>query len=492
MEFSNWTVTKTIERLRKRDVSSAELTQSVLDRIHRIDPSVKAFLSVLPDRALAQAAQADRALARGQGGPLAGVPIAVKDIFCMANTRTTAGSKILADFIAPYDSTVTTRLEQAGAVIVGKTAMDEFAMGSSGENCAFGPTFNPWAPDRVPGGSSSGSAAAVAARMVPGALGTDTGGSIRQPAAFCGVVGLKPTYGRVSRYGIVAFASSLDQAGPFGRSACDVARILAVVAGHDPRDATSSNHPVPDYPGQLSPDVKGLKVGVPEEYLGTGIDPEIQHAVRRVLSVLESRGAHMIPLRLPHTQYALAAYYIIAPAEASSNLARYDGMLYGHRRTKDDLVDTYFASRAEGFGREVRRRIMVGTFALSSGYYDAYYNKACRVRTLVKKDFKNAFDQVDVIAAPATPEPPFRLGEKLDDPLAMYLSDALTIPVNMAGLPGLTTPCGFTASGLPIGLQLIGPPFGEQVILNTALAVESEMQALTLLPELARSPSHEI
>ena len=460
-------------RFRSGESSSAEAAQAYLERIEALDPQVRAFLTVTRDQALIQAAAADvRLKARKPLGPLDGIPIALKDVLCTRGIRTTCGSKILERFVPPYDATVVERLRGAGAVLLGKLNMDEFAMGSSTENSGYFATRNPWDLGRVPGGSSGGSAAAVSADMATATLGTDTGGSIRQPAAFCGTVGLKPTYGRVSRYGLVAFASSLDQIGPFAKDVEDAAHMLRVIAGHDPMDSTSVDAPVPDYAAELGTGVAGLKLGIPAEYFIDGMDPEVEAAVRDAVKTLEKLGARAEPVSLPHTEYGLAAYYLIAPAECSSNLARYDGVKYGLRAPKArDIVDMYSKTRAQGFGREVKRRIMLGTYALSAGYYDAYYGKAQRVRTLVRRDFQQAFERVDLIVAPTTPNVAFKMGEK-EDPLQMYLNDVFTIPVNLAGLPGLSMPAGFTRSGLPIGLQLIGRPFDETTVLRAAHAFE--------------------
>jgi aspartyl-tRNA(Asn)/glutamyl-tRNA(Gln) amidotransferase subunit A len=460
--------------LRAGETSSVELTRAVLDSIAEFDDQINAYLVTTPERALAAARQADARRASGEEGPLLGVPIAVKDIIHVRGVQTTCGSRILEGFIAPFDATVVEKLEAAGAVLLGKTNTDEFAMGSSTENSAYFTTRNPWNLDRVPGGSSGGSAAAVAAGMAFGALGSDTGGSVRQPAAFCGVVGIKPTYGRVSRYGLVAFASSLDQIGVFGRTVTDAAILLGAIAGHDLRDSTSLAIPTPDYGAELGAmaDLRGLRVGVPDEYFVEGMQPEVEAAVQGAIATLQELGADLIPVALPHTEYALPVYYLIAPAEASANLARYDGMRYGLRVPGHDLWDTYEQTRGNGFGPEVVRRIMLGTFALSAGYYDAYYLKAQKARTLIKQDFDTAFEKVDVIAAPVTPSTAFRIGEKVDDPLEMYLSDVLTLSVNLAGICGLSLPCGFDNSGLPIGLQLMGPGLGESSILRVAHVYE--------------------
>ena len=458
--------------------SAAEICRAHLRRAREVEPRIKAFRTLLDATALAQAESIDRERREGRPlGPLAGVPIAVKDVLCTRGVPTTCGSLILKNFVPTYDATCVARLRRAGAVIMGKTNMDEFAMGSSTENSAYEKTCNPWALDRVPGGSSGGSAAAVAAGEAAGSLGTDTGGSIRQPAAFCGVPGMKPTYGRVSRYGLVAFASSLDQVGPFGHTVEDSARILQVIAGHDPLDSTSSTEPVPDYLSALGRGAAGLRIGVPREYYRGGLDREVEAAVQSGLKIAERLGARLEEISLPHTEYAIPTYYIIATAEASSNLARYDGVRYGHRaRDVEQMAQMYVRTRGEGFGPEVKRRIMLGTYVLSSGYYDAYYLKGQRVRTLIRQDFERAFETVDAILTPTTPTPAFRFGEKADDPLAMYLSDIFTVTINLAALPGMSIPCGLTRDRLPIGLQIIGRPFGEETVFRLAAALEGEMR----------------
>jgi len=461
-------------RFRRGDATPTQAAREYLDRIAALDPKVKAYLTVTGEAALARAAEADARFKSGAPlGPLDGVPLGVKDVFCTRGVRTTCGSKILEGFVPPYDATVVTRLLGAGAVILGKLNMDEFAMGSSTENSAYFTTRNPWDLSRVPGGSSGGSAAAVAADLAAGTLGTDTGGSIRQPAAFCGSVGLKPTYGRVSRFGLVAFASSLDQAGPLAKDVVDAALMLQAIAGHDPKDSTSAAISVPDYAADLELGVQGLRVGVPSEYFIEGLDPEVEAAVRAAIETLKGLGAKAESVSLPHTEYGLAAYYVIAPAECSSNLARYDGVKYGLRVPgARDLIDMYSRTRGAGFGAEVKRRVMLGTYALSAGYYDAYYGKAQKVRTLVQRDFQKAFERVDVVVAPTTPSAAFKMGEK-EDPLSMYLNDVFTIPVNLTGLPGLSVPAGFTKAGLPIGLQVIGKAFDEATLLRTARAYEA-------------------
>jgi aspartyl-tRNA(Asn)/glutamyl-tRNA(Gln) amidotransferase subunit A len=456
-------------------ISAVEACRVTLERMSSMNASLNAFNHVAADRALAAAAAVDRQRAAGDRlGPLAGIPIALKDNMCVRGMRTTASSKILDRFVAPYDATVVTRLEAAGAVIVGKTNCDEFAMGSSNENSAYGPVRNPWNLETTPGGSSGGSAAAVASQCVPLALGSDTGGSIRQPASFCGVIGLKPTYGRVSRYGLLAFASSLDQIGPFARTVGDAALALAAIAGHDPCDATSSTSDVPDYSAALTGDVRGVRVGVPRAFVADGVDARVRSAFDNALATLRDRGATLIDIDLPHAKLAIPVYYLIATAEASSNLARYDGVKYGYRSAaanNGSLKTMYSKTRDEGFGAEVKRRIMLGTYVLSAGYYDAFYLKALQVRTLLRRDYEHAFESVDVVAMPTSPIPPFRLGEKTADPLQMYLADVFTVSVNLAGLPGVSVPCGF-ADGLPVGFQLIGRMFDEATILRTADAFE--------------------
>ncbi len=469
------------ELLRRREVSSVDLTRAVFDRIREVEKRVHAFLTLTENEALAQARAADERIAGGEAGSLTGIPAAIKDVICTKGVRTTCGSRILENFVPPYDAHVIERLRTAGFVMAGKTNMDEFAMGSSGENSAFGPTHNPWAPDRVPGGSSAGSAAAVACGEVFYALGTDTGGSIRQPACLSGVVGLKPTYGRVSRYGLVAFGSSLDQIGPFARSVRDAALVFQAIAGHDLRDSTSADltsAPVPDVDGALVPDVKGLRVGVPQEYFIEGMDGAVRKAVEGAVAELEALGAEVDwEVSLPSTEHALSVYYIIAPSEASANLARYDGVKYGYSYTEGgSMWENMERTRQFGFGDEVKRRIMLGTYALSAGYYDAYYLKAQKVRTLIRREFDAAFETHDVLVTPVSPTPAFRLGEKMDDPLQMYLSDIFTIPVNIAGLPGISVPCGFATAAdsarLPIGLQILAKPFDESTLLRVAYAYE--------------------
>ena len=456
------------------DVSCREVVSASLERIARLDRGLGAFLRLRPDAALAEARAADDARKAGKArSRLHGLPIAVKDIFASRDFETTCGSRILAGFRAPYDATVLERLRSAGLVVVGSTNMDEFAMGSSTENSALAKTRNPWDPMRVPGGSSGGSAAAVAARLVPAALGTDTGGSIRQPAALSGVVGLKPTYGRVSRYGLVAFASSLDQIGPITRSAADAALLLGAIAGHDPRDATSYPEPAPNFLAALSGEISGLRIGLPRGFFdGAGADPETMARAREALETLQGLGAKTVDVELPHSAHGIATYYLICTAEASSNLSRYDGVRYGFRAASSTLDEMYERTRSEGFGAEVKKRILLGTYVLSAGYYDAYYRKAQQVRTLIRGDFERAFEACDVIATPTTPGPAWKLGELVDDPLQMYLADVYTVTANLAGLPGLSMPCGFTSSGLPVGLQLIGRPLDESTVLRAGDAFQ--------------------
>jgi aspartyl-tRNA(Asn)/glutamyl-tRNA(Gln) amidotransferase subunit A len=473
------------KKLCEREFSSVELTEAVFERIADTDSKIRAYLTLARDTALEQARQADQRLnEQGATSLLLGVPIAVKDNFLTRGLRTTCASKILADFVPPYDATTVQKLRAAGVVITGKTNLDEFAMGSSAENSAFFATHNPWNLERIPGGSSGGSAAAVAADQCIAALGTDTGGSIRQPAACCGIVGLKPTYGRVSRFGIIAFASSMDQVGPLTKDVQDSALLLEAIAGHDPADSTSVDRPVPRYSEALTGDVKGLRLGIPKEYFVSGIQPEVEQAVRTAIRLLEKNGAVIEEISLPHTEYAVAVYYIVATAEASSNLARYDGMRYGHRATAKDLTETYMISRGEGFGPEVKRRIMLGTYALSAGYYDAYYLKAQRVRTLIKRDFDEAFKRCDAIVTPTTPTTAFEIGEKTKDPLQMYLSDIYTISINLAGLPALSLPCGFDQDGMPIGMQIIGKHFDESTILRVGRAYEQATEWYKRKPNL--------
>ncbi|MEJ2170840.1 MAG: Asp-tRNA(Asn)/Glu-tRNA(Gln) amidotransferase subunit GatA [Desulfobacterales bacterium] len=474
MELFELTINEARRLLQNREISALELTRAVLDRISAIDGKIDAFISVSEELALRQADQADRLLAGGNCPPLTGIPLGIKDLMCTRDVKTTCGSKILENFVPPYDATVIRKLKDAGAVIVGKTNMDEFAMGSSTEHSGIKITRNPWDLSRIPGGSSGGSAAAVAADMCLGALGSDTGGSIRQPASHCGVVGLKPTYGRVSRFGLVAFASSLDQIGPLTKDVADCALLLNIVAGYDKSDSTSVPEDVPDYTAGLGRNLKGVTIGIPEEFTAVeGLDPSVLSAVGKAVEVLENLGAERVRVSLPRTEYAVAAYYVIAPSEASSNLARYDGVKYGFRNNEHtDLMDMYRNTRSKGFGPEVQRRIIIGTYCLSAGYYDAYYGKASQVRTLITQDFKKAFETCDVIVCPVAPTAAFQIGEKVDDPLTMYLSDIFTLSANLAGIPGMSVPCGFSPDGLPIGLQIMGKHFDEEMLLKVAYGFE--------------------
>ncbi len=483
MDVTNLTLTGLRDALRAGETSSVAATQATLDRLVAVDNDIRSFLTISDESALNQAAAADERLANGEQSPLLGVPIAVKDIICTRGIPTTAGSKILEGYIPPYNAFVVDQLEAAGAVILGKTNTDEFAMGSSTENSAYVTTANPWDLSRVPGGSSGGSAAAVAARLAYGALGTDTGGSVRQPASFCGVVGLRPTYGRMSRWGVIAFASSLDQVGQFGRTVADCTAVFQATAGYDRRDSTSLDVPVPDYEAALTGDIRGLRVGVPREYFVAGLDSEVEAAVRAAIDQLAALGAELVDISLPHTEYGLPVYYLIAPAEASANLARYDGIRFGPRLAADDMIATVKKTRSL-FGPETKRRIMLGTYALSAGYYDEYYGRALKVRTLIKDDFRSAFAGVDVIAAPTSPTTAFRMGERTDDPLSMYLADIYTLPLNLSASCGLSLPCGFDSQGLPIGLQLIGDTLQEATILNAAYAYEQATTWHTHTPEL--------
>jgi len=469
-------------RLAAKEITSVQLVEAVLARIDTVEDRIKAYLTLDRDGALAAAEQADK---NGSGGPLHGIPLAVKDVLCTRNMPTTCGSKILEGFIPPYDATVIEKLAAAGAILLGKVAMDEFAMGSTSENCAFQVPENPWKKGYVTGGSSGGSAAAVAADECFASLGSDTGGSIRQPASLCGIVGLKPTYGRVSRYGLVAFASSLDQVGPLTKDVFDCALMMNVIAGHDPRDSTSIKQKVPDYTATLTNGLQGIRVGIPKEYFSEGLDPEVEKAVRGGIDMLKDAGAEIVDVSLPHTEYCVAVYYLIAPAEASSNLARFDGVRFGYRdMTADSLKDMYRQSRSHGFGNEVKRRILIGTYALSAGYYDAYYRKASQVRTLIKNDFAAAFTQCDLMVSPVTPTPAWKIGEKSGDPLELYLSDILTISANLAGIPGLSVPCGFSGEGLPIGMQMQASHFNETTLLKAAWNLEQRTGLTTKKPIL--------
>jgi aspartyl-tRNA(Asn)/glutamyl-tRNA(Gln) amidotransferase subunit A len=473
MSAAPWTIAGIHAALQAKKISAREIASGFYAEIDRRNPELNAYLTLSHERAYSQADRVDAAVARGEKlPPLAGVPVAVKDVISTSGIRTTCGSKILESYIPPYDATAVTRLENAGAVILGKTNCDEFAMGSSNENSAYGPVRNPVALDRVPGGSSGGSAAAVAAGLAVVALGTDTGGSIRQPAACCGIPGLMPTYGRVSRYGLIAFASSLDRIGPFAGNIADTAAVMAVLAGHDENDSTSAAASVPPYDVEIESLIRGLRIGVPEEYFGEGIDSEVKEKVIAAIALMEKLGCHRIPLKMPHTEYAIATYYIIATAEASSNLARYDGVRYGLRVPGATLLDMYRKTRERGFGPEVKRRIMLGTYVLSSGYYDAYYLRAQKVRSLLARDFSDAFQKVDAILTPTSPTPAFKLGEKTSDPLQMYLADIYTVTGSLAGIPGISVPCGKTNAQLPVGLQILGPHFSESRILQLARAFE--------------------
>jgi len=468
------TIQETRNLLRKREITVTELTSFYIERIKQYDKDINAYLRVTEEKALEMAHDADRRIEQGEDGPFLGIPFGIKDIFCTEGIETTCASHILKGFIPPYDATVIKKLKDGRFIHLGRLNMDEFAMGSSTENSSFQTTKNPWDLRRIPGGSSGGSAAAVAAGLCAAALGTDTGGSIRQPASLCGVVGMKPTYGRVSRYGLIAFASSLDQIGPLTRNVTDCAIVMNAIAGFDPMDSTSIPQPVPDYTECLGKEVKGLKIGIPKEYFITGMDPDVRRAIEESLTVFEKQGANIVDVSLPHTEYAVATYYVICTAEASSNLARYDGVKYGLRREGRDIIDMYKKTRLKGFGKEVKRRIILGTYVLSSGYYDAYYRKAGKVRTLIRRDFDEAFKDCDILVTPVSPTTAFKIGEKMEDPLTMYLSDIFTIPVNLAGLPGMSVPCGFDASGLPIGLQIIGKPLDEALMMQAAYVFESE------------------
>ncbi len=473
MELHQLTIHELQKLIQNGEVSSTQITRSVFSRIYEVEERIHSYIRLMKDEALAAAARADEDIKNGNIRPLTGIPVALKDIVCTKGITTTCGSNILHNFVPPYDATVVEKLSAAGAVFVGKANMDEFAMGSSTETSFFGPTRNPWDLERIPGGSSGGSATAVAADECIASIGSDTGGSIRQPAALCGVVGLKPTYGRVSRFGLIAFASSLDQIGPFTKDVEDCAIMMNVLAGYDPRESTSVKMEVPDYRQFISRDISGWKVGIPKEYFVEGIDPEVSAAINGAIDTVKKCGGQCIDISLPHTQYSVAVYYIIAPAEASSNLARYDGVKYGFRASGErDLMEMYRKTRMEGFGEEVKRRIMIGTYALSAGYYDAYYGKASQVRALIRRDFDEAFRECDIILTPTTPTPAFKIGEKTDDPLQMYLSDIFTISTNLAGIPGISVPCGFTAAGLPIGVQFLAGHFEEGKLLQIASAFE--------------------
>lgn len=485
-DITRWSLIETRRRLVKKEITVVELVETYLKRIEDLNPSLNAFITVCGELALKEARHYTERPDKLVEKPLGGIPVAVKDCLCTEGIRTTCGSKILDTFIPSYNATVVEKLIQAGAILIGKTNMDEFAMGSSTEHSYFGPTRNPWDTSRVPGGSSGGSAAAVAACLCTGAIGTDTGGSIRQPAAFCGIVGMKPTYGRVSRYGLIAFASSLDQAGPMARNVQDTALLLQIIAGYDPKDTTSILKEVPSYCEEMKKPPRNIRLGVPREYFTRGMDKSIEEAIRQALKVYENLGARIVDISLPHTEYGVAAYYIIAPAEASSNLARYDGVKYGFRAKtpSPDLTTMYVETRSSGFGPEVKRRIMLGTYALSSGYYEAYYRKASQVRSLIRKDFEEAFLTCDAIIAPVTPVLPFLIGERLDDPLSMYLSDVYTLPASLAGIPAITVPCGFSQQGLPIGMQILGNYFQEELLFRLAYAFEQEMSLNSKYPAI--------
>ena len=484
MDICSMTVHELSDLLQRREISSTEITKAFIERIRRIDPAIKGYITVCEPEALKMAEDADKRLAAGADvTPLTGVPVAIKDNMCTRDIRTTCASKILNNFVPPYDATVVLKLRQAGAVFLGKTNLDEFAMGSSTENSSIALTRNPWDVERVPGGSSGGSAAIVAADMAPCALGSDTGGSIRQPAAFCGIVGFKPTYGRVSRYGLIAFASSLDQIGPMTKDMHDAALLMNVISGKDPRDTTSADVPTPDFMQYLKDDITGIRIGVPGEYFIEGIDSEVTHAITSAIKHFKNLGAKIIDVSLPHTKYAVAVYYLCATAEASSNLARYDGVHYGYRAGgATNIVDLYSETRAQGFGAEVKRRIMLGTYALSAGYYDAYYLKSLKVRTLIKQNFDRAFEQCDVILTPTTPTAAFKFGEKTADPLTMYLSDIFTISANLAGTPGVSLNCGFTSRGLPIGMQLLAPIFKDERLIHAGYAFQQKTDFHTRKP----------
>jgi aspartyl-tRNA(Asn)/glutamyl-tRNA(Gln) amidotransferase subunit A len=496
-DLTELSLTQIKQALHSGDISSRQLTQAFLDRIDRVDQFLHAFLTLIPEKALKQADEADRALSTWQTGenkplpPLLGVPVAIKDVLCVEDVRCTCGSRILENFHPPFNATAVERLLAAGAIILGKTNTDEFAMGSSTENSAYGVTHNPWDLEAVPGGSSGGSAACVAARLAPVALGTDTGGSVRQPASFCGVTGIKPTYGSVSRYGLIAYGSSLDVVGVLGQDAVDVATAYSLIAGHDPLDATSVDLPVSGLKFNEDDDLSDLKVGVPGEYFVTGIQSEVEASLHEAIRVLESLGAEIKPISLPHTEYALPVYYLIAPAEASANLARYDGVRYGPRASADTLWDVFRHTRGDKFGAEVKRRIMLGTYALSAGYYEAFYGQAQKVRTLIKRDFEIAFEKIDVIAAPVAPTTAFKIGEHGDDPLSMYLEDIFTLPANLAGVPGIAFPVGFDQRGLPVGMQLMGAHFHEETLFRAAHAYQVATNWHKRMPELpANISSH--
>lgn len=471
------TISQALKEMEQGELSAVELTKSCLDRISAVEREVSAFITIDREGALAQAENADRQRKTGDGGELCGIPLSVKDLLCIKGLPTTCGSKMLENYVPPYNATVVEKIKGAGAVILGKTTMDEFAMGSTSESCAFGVPNNPWKKGYVAGGSSGGSAVSVASYECPGSLGSDTGGSIRQPASLCGIVGMKPTYGRVSRYGLTAFASSLDQVGPFCRTVEDCALMMNVISGYDQMDSTSVKQGVPDFSSALTAGLKGVKVGVPQEYFTKGLDSEVEKIINNSIDFLKKEGADIVDVSLPHTEYCVAAYYLIAPSEASSNLARYDGTLYGYRDMEaDTLIEMYKQTRSKGFGSEVKRRILIGTYALSSGYYDAYYKKASQVRTLILDDFKRAFQSCDVLISPVTPTPAWKMGENTEDPLAIYMSDILTLSANLAGIPGMSVPGGFTAAGLPVGVQLQAAHFQEEKLLKTGFNLEQGLR----------------
>ncbi|MEN8190465.1 MAG: Asp-tRNA(Asn)/Glu-tRNA(Gln) amidotransferase subunit GatA [Thermodesulfobacteriota bacterium] len=479
------TIGQAAQELASGNLSSVELTTSCIQRIEAVDPKIKSFLTVSRDRSLARAGEADKKLAAGDAPPLCGIPLSLKDLICTKGVRTSCGSKILDPYIPPYNATVVDKLEENGAVVLGKVAMDEFGMGSTTENCAYQVPENPWKPGYICGGSSGGSASSVASRECLGSFGSDTGGSIRQPASLCGVVGMKPTYGRVSRYGLVAFASSLDQIGPLSRDVSDCALMMNAISGYDEKDSTSVKEKCPDFSHSLKEGMSGLRVGVPKEYFSQGLSPEVEGVVRNGIDALAEAGAEIVDVSLPRTEYCVAAYYIIAPAEASSNLARYDGVAYGYRdESAETLLEMYKQSRSQGFGDEVKRRILIGTYALSSGYYDAYYKKASQVRTLILEDFRSCFDQCDLVVSPVCPTPAWKIGEKSDDPLSLYLSDILTISANLAGIPAMSVPGGFSKDGLPIGIQLQGPHFKEETLFQAAFNLEKSLAVPTMPPEI--------
>lgn len=485
MEPYELTISQALDSMSSGELSSEELTQSCLERINAVEGTLQAFISLDVEQAISSARTIDRQRTKGKGGQLCGIPLAMKDLLCTGGVRTTCGSKILEQFVPPYDATVIEKIKKEQGVIVGKTAMDEFAMGSTSETCAFGTPRNPWNTDYIAGGSSGGSAVSVAAGETLGALGSDTGGSIRQPASLCGIVGMKPTYGRVSRYGLVAFASSLDQIGPLTRDVTDCAVMMNSICGYDPKDSTAVDIPVENYRSALVEDMKGVRVGIPREYFIEGLDPEVETVVMKGVAALKDAGAEIVDVSIPHVEYCVAAYYLIAPAEASSNLARFDGVAYGYRDVNaETLMDMYKDTRSEGFGPEVKRRILIGTYALSSGYYDAYYKKASQVRTLILDDFRAAWNSCDLLVSPVTPTPAWKIGEKADDPLALYLSDILTLSANLAGLPGVSVPGGFSSAGLPIGIQLQGPHFKESSLIRAAYNIEKRLDVDKKIPPL--------